>query len=107
MDFHEAKSDGVLDQIEIARLKTDIISITGSLTNETNRANFLVSDLQKNKNESALAKQVRDKEIKSLKEEREKRNNAISKLGNYLLGIRKSQPSKSNVVTLNSFFGLN
>lgn len=107
MYYHEAKSDGVLKDTEIARIKADIKTITSDLTNETNRANFLVSDLQKNKNESALAKQVRDKEIKSLKEEREKRNNAISKLGNYLLGKRKNQTPKSNVITLNSFFGLN
>jgi len=107
MYYHEAKSDGVLKDTEIARINAQITTITNDLTNERNRANFLLSDLEKNKNESALAKQVRDKEIKSLKEEREKRNNAISKLGNYLLGKRKNQTPKSNVITLNSFFGLN
>jgi hypothetical protein len=107
MDYHEAMEDRVLKAGEITTLKADITSITGSLTNETIRAKSLVSDLQKNKNESAMAKEFRDKEIKSLKEEREKRNNSISRLGNYLLDVKKKQPSKSNVITLNSFFGLN
>ena len=107
MDYHEAMKDRVLKAGEITRLKASITTIKTSLVNETNKANLLVSDLQKNRNESAMAKEFRDKEIKSLKEEREKRNNAISRLGNYLLDVKKRQPSKSNVITLNSFFGLN
>jgi len=45
MDFHEAMKDRVLKADEIRKLKNDIMNINTSLTNEKNRANFLVSDL--------------------------------------------------------------
>ena len=102
MDFHKAKEDGKISQTEITSLKAQISGITASLTNEQMKGQSLANDYR-------LSKQVADKEIKTLKDEREKRNNAISRLGKYMVNntVKVDSPKKSNVITLGSFFGLN